>query len=347
MKKKKFLIRVFIVFLVAFVIFFVVSPRGRWILGGWWHGDRFYQGLPTSFWSGTLQRKADPQQWPPNHTLPDVSTQGGNSTTLIEFTSPPLFCVSFSPQPLPPSPGTPPRRFDKIEIQSLQDVGNLASDLFQPKGDLVPDEKDPNALPVLLQLLHYSDANVQLNAVLILGCLKMDTQEAVPHLQQLLRDGTLDVGREAAFVLCRIRNTQEVISQLEELLENPRAEVRQRAIAILHSIGRQAMAQSTPPWDSMIQPPSSTTYFPPRPFHNWATDKVISILSHTTSKDPEPDVRKAAAQALKSFPANAFEASDPYGGSMCFPPWGQPLGVNRRPRYSLTVPSGLQGGKNP
>ncbi len=324
---KKHLIRGLIALFLLSLLVVVVSPRIRWKIHGWCQGERFYQGLPTSYWSGILQQYGHVCYWPPNRNLREFPD---HSCSPIAFTNPPVLRVPTSGgRPMSSARVLPQQGSGGIKIHSFQDAGKLATGLFRPEDPWVPDGKDPAALPVLLQLLHDVDPDVQLYSVLILGCMDTNLQEAVPHLQPLLRDGSPDVGREAAFVLCRIQNTSEVLSQLKQVLGDSRAEVRRRAIDTLCSIGRQAKAQCTPMitidfsqpqsgfsdpspspprWFNMsVQLPSNTMPFAtppafnslPRPEPNWATDRVISILSPVAANDSDTDVRKAASEALK------------------------------------------------
>jgi hypothetical protein len=157
--------------LLASVVAALLRPGTRMILGGLYRGEGFYQGWPTSYWSKRLRDN-------PNILR---SRAGG-------------------PADIPLRPAT---WFDNAKVRF--GVGTPA---WTP-ADPWLQEDDPEALPVLQDLLRDPDPDVRGYAAEWLGDYERKAKAAVPALLGVLGDKTdtvtgLTVGRRAALALIRI-----------------------------------------------------------------------------------------------------------------------------------------------
>jgi hypothetical protein len=136
-------------------------PAVHWRVIGWVKGEAFYEGRPTSYWSGEAKRWEWKRAW-------------GTGT-------------------LQPAEGWDRRSSPSEEF--LEAVTGNRSWFVSAKLVLV--EPEPAALSVLIELLHDPSPQVRLIAVRGLGYLSQEAKPAIPALQALCGDEHVDVRQEA------------------------------------------------------------------------------------------------------------------------------------------------------
>lgn len=163
----------------AVAVFFL--PPVHWRFIGWWNGEAFYLGRPTSYWS------ADIQDWEakdmPNSWIAKVMVRLG----------------------LRESPRSRPRILEPD--QKLAELLHVHRAYPQPT-DNAPTYKA--AVPVLVELLEDEHEQVRRQAALTLGHIGPDAQLGVPALIRLLRDQSQSVRNAARFALKEIAPQEEI-----------------------------------------------------------------------------------------------------------------------------------------
>jgi hypothetical protein len=186
------LVWLLIVLFVAGFVTIALSPRGRWIIHGLWHGESFYKGLPTSYWREQAKEWADSEK----------TVDGGG------------FSGSGDAAP-------PPKLLDQI-----RERGNKALPTNPAPSPIGHHRK---GIPVFLELLDDPDPDVRRYAAFALADIGQEAKVAVPRLAGLLRDGTPEVRRVAAIAILMIeKRGNVVVALLVELLKDPVSAIRQR-----------------------------------------------------------------------------------------------------------------------
>lgn len=139
--------------LLLLVLGSLLHPAVHWRVIGWWRGEAFYQGRPTSWWSTELQR------WGPAYY---IGLDGG-----LAYSSEPYWC----------------RRSSWWEDALRTNVGVASSS--QPP---LVQAGDRAAIPLLVELLAHEDVDVRHIAVYGLGRLGKEAQMAVPTLMQFVEE---------------------------------------------------------------------------------------------------------------------------------------------------------------
>ena len=158
-----------------------------------------------------------------------------------------------------------------------QELG-LQQDAFWKWGSLVRTKVDPSILPLLVDALRESDADIRTLAVLLLGNLARESSEALRYVLEASKDPDKQVRGAVLRVLSRIGpRLEEVIPALLAGLKDSEPEVRTYAVIALGRLGAK-------------------------------TKKVIPALTRALS-DEESQVRFVALKVLESFGAEAKEAA--------------------------------------
>jgi hypothetical protein len=149
----------------------LLSPDARLIVVGLYRGEKFYQGKPTGYWSKRLQ----------DHPNTLHSSAGAGS----EFAARPATLLD--------------------SVKALTGIGKPA---FTPADPWLT-EGDPEALPVLQDLLHDPNPDVRGYAAEALGEYGPTARASVPALLGILNDKTntgtgFTVGRRATLALIQI-----------------------------------------------------------------------------------------------------------------------------------------------
>jgi HEAT repeat protein len=148
----------------------------------------------------------------------------------------------------------------------------VRADVFITLGRIGPAAKD--AAEAAKQALQDSEEEVQSSAVFALGSIGPDAADSVDEIVKLLESGNDRFTTVCAWALVRIQpenkdNCQRAIPLLIEALDHERAFVRVEAASTLGMIGPEA-------------------------------NEAIPALEKL-SDDPDPDVREAAAEAIKQI----------------------------------------------
>lgn len=167
----------------AFVLVLVVAyfhPGVYWPIAGWLKGEAFYQGYPTSYWS-----RAIPQYWD-SRRLEDIRQ----------------------------STSTPACWVDRLMLFFNLNHRVGIDPPFQIRSD---QEKDPAAVPVLVELLEDKDDQVCFYAANALGLLGHEAKPAVPTLIKMLSHPDVFHRRNAVHTLAAIGS--EAPSAVPALIE--------------------------------------------------------------------------------------------------------------------------------
>ncbi len=156
---------------VAVLLGFLLLPDTRLIIVGLYRGEKFYQYKPTGYWSKRLL----------DH--PNMLHSGAGGASMI--------------------PMRPATLLDRAKVAT-----GIGRSTFTPADPWLT-EADPEALPVLQDLLHDPNPDVRAYAAEALGNYGPKAEPAVPALLDMLKDETatamgLTVGRRATRAVIRI-----------------------------------------------------------------------------------------------------------------------------------------------
>lgn len=163
MQRRPLLLILLLLFLLGSLL---LVPSVRWPVYGWLRGEAFYQGMPVSWWEEEIEARYEP--------FTD-SVSSAPAWLIVETTSPLLHEIK---QQISPDTMSVPLPMTIIPVGPLM-------------------EGDPDAIPVLLELLRSGSAKVRRLAIAGLKCHAHCQREIVTLLREASKDPDKMVRQDA------------------------------------------------------------------------------------------------------------------------------------------------------